>query len=126
MNIDELTVAQIKQIATIAHGLTNNSNQSQPVNGDMRWVIVRCRDAGVQYGQLVGYEGRTVILANARQMWTWKSAGNDGTLLGCAKHGVLNDGRKFSAPVKLSVLLEACAIIDIEPTALPSFEAVQW
>lgn len=126
MNIDELTIGELKQVATLAHGLTDVPKSQPTTNGDMRWVIVRCREAGVQYGQLVGYEGRTVTLANARQMWTWKSAGNNGTLLGCAQHGVVKDGCKWSAPVKQTVLLEACAIIDINPLVLSSFEAVQW
>lgn len=37
------------------------------------YVIVRSRDQGVMSGYLVGYEGCTVKLNNARQLWRYDS-----------------------------------------------------
>ena len=37
-----------------------------------RYVIVRCRDAGVHAGELISYSGRTCELRQARRLWYWK------------------------------------------------------
>lgn len=55
--------------------------------GSGRKVIVRSRDAGVQYGELEGYNEKFVVLKNARQMWSWTAA-KGGSLLDCANYGV--------------------------------------
>ena len=93
------------------------------VNGDERPVIVRSRDAGVQFGYLLGYEGSTVRLRDARQMWSWTAA-EGGTLLDCATHGV-KDG-KFSTTASRVIVIGACAIIDVSAKALPSLESAKW
>lgn len=39
-----------------------------------KYVIVRCRDAGVHAGVLIANEGRECVLESARRLWYWKPA----------------------------------------------------
>lgn len=124
MNLDDLTLGQAKQLATM---FGSQPRQPAMIQGNGRPVIVRSRDAGVQFGGLVEYaaDGSTVTLANARQMWKWKSRAG-GTLLDCAQHGVEKVGSKFSAPCDRVIVIGACAIIDCTPEAVTSIGAVSW
>ena len=39
-----------------------------------KYVIVRCRDAGVHCGVLEAHEGREALLIDSRRLWYWKPA----------------------------------------------------
>ena len=75
-------------------------------------VIIRCRDAGVHYGKLVSYSGRTVVLKKSRRMWEWCSA-TENTLSAVAKHGINPDRSKIQCFLDKIILLDACEIIPI-------------
>ncbi len=121
MNIEDLTIKEAREIAAMFSGTTATAHP-RVIEGDGRAVIVRSRDAGVQFGYLEKYEGSTVYLKNARQMWSWIAA-KGGTLLDCAVHGV--SGGKFSTPTDV-VVIGACAIIDVSPDAVKSLELAKW
>lgn len=127
MNIDNLTLGEMKQIAALMNGVATKDQANAPafIAGGERPVIVRSRDAGVQFGYLLGYAGREVHLRDARQMWQWKAA-KGGTLLDCATHGVNASGSKFSGPVSRVIVLEACAIIDCTDDCVTSIGGVKW
>jgi hypothetical protein len=120
MNVDDLTIGQARELAAM---FANTAPAPTPVKGDERPVIVRSRDAGVLFGHLLGYEGSTVHLRDARQMWSWTAA-EGGTLLDCATHGV-KDG-KVSTPAKRVTVLGACAIIDCTDKAVKTLESAKW
>jgi len=122
MNIDDLTIGQARDLAKM-FGVAQAGGQPAMVQGDGRPVIVRSRDAGVQFGYLEGYSGSTVYLRDARQMWSWTAA-QGGTLLDCAVHGVT--GGKFSAVAPAVTVIGACAIIDVQPAALDSLKSQTW
>lgn len=122
MNIDDLTIAQARAIAALVSG-SGNAPSHAPIQGNNRPVIVRSRDAGVQYSYLDKYDGSTVYLKRARQMWSWTAA-SGGTLLDCATHGV--SAGKFSTAAPAVIIINACAIIDVTPEAQPSLEAAKW
>jgi hypothetical protein len=121
MNIDNLTLGDAKKLAAMFSGAPPSAPARIPGNG--RPVIVRSRDAGVQFGYLDGYEGSTVYLKNARQIWSWTAA-EGGTLLDCATHGVT--GGKFSAVAPAVIVIGACAIIDVTDKAKKSLEDAKW
>jgi len=123
MNINDLTIGQARELAAMFGSTTTPATSPAAAKGDERPVIVRSRDAGVQYGYLLGYEGSTVHLRDARQMWSWTAA-EGGTLLDCATHGV--KAGKFSATASRVTVLSACAIIDVSAKALPSLERAKW
>ena len=87
-------------------------------------VIVRARDAGVHYGTLVDYEGRTVELSDARRMWRWWSGGGETTLSGVARHGLADRSEvAIAGPVSSITILDACEIISMTPEAIASMDA---
>lgn len=98
------------------------------VKGDRRPVIVRSRDAGVQFGLLVEYSpaSATATLEAARQMWSWRAA-KGGTLIDCALYGVT--AGKFSDAAERIIVLNVCAIIDCTADAaanLAGWESEKW
>ena len=117
MNIDDMTIKQARELANMFAAPT-------PINATSeRPVIVRSRDAGCIYGYLLGYEGSTVHLRDAQQMWSWTAA-EGGTLIDCATHGV--KAGKFSAPADRVTVIGACAIIDCTVKAVKTLEAQKW
>ena len=110
-------------IAALPKSQTQEPAAPSRIAGHGRKVIVRSRDAGVQYGELDGYEGSTVYLKNARQMWSWTAA-EGGTLLDCATHGV--KAGKFSTTADAVIVIGACAIIDVTAKAEKSLSASTW
>lgn len=121
MNIEDLTLKQMREIAALVAGVS--PAESAVKIGGMRPVIVRSRDAGVQFGYLDHYEGSTVHLKNARQMWSWTAA-SGGTLLDCATVGV--KAGKFSGVADAVTVIGACAIIDCTEVAVKTLESAKW
>lgn len=125
MDINDLTLGQAKELAAL-FGAKPLSDYA--IGGGRRPVIVRSRDAGVQFGLLVEYSptGATVTLESARQMWSW-TAVKGGTLLDCALRGV--KAGKFSDAAPRVIVLNACAIIDCTADAaanLAGWESQKW
>ena len=90
-----------------------------------KYVIVRCRDAGVHAGEYVSHSGREVVLANARRIWYWSGAAS---LSEIAVHGCSKPKDcKIALPVPKITLTEASEIIECE-IAGEAFlrEAVAW
>lgn len=119
MNVETLKTAI--ELAKMIDG--NPPEQTNAVHGNGRAVIVRSRDAGVQFGYLDKFEGSTVYLTNARQMWSWTAA-EGGTLLDCATHGV--KAGKFSTVSAAVIVIGACAIIDCTEKAVKTLESAKW
>jgi hypothetical protein len=120
MNIDNMTYSELKAIAAMFGGQAPAVSASKP---DGRAVIVRSRDAGVQFGYLDRIEGSTVYLTKARQMWSWTAA-SGGTLLDCATHGV--KAGKFSTFANGVIVIGACAVIDCTNDAVKKLEDAKW
>jgi hypothetical protein len=80
-------------------------------DNDRKPVIVRAKDAGVHFGTLVSYEGRTVVLENSHRLWSWKAAGGV-ALSGVAATSLVASESKVDALVARIVILDACEIIE--------------
>ena len=82
------------------------------MNADLvgKYVIVRCRDAGVHAGELVAHEGREATLKDSRRLWYWKPANGKKFLSGVAVAG-LHDDSKIGATLPLLHLTETCELI---------------
>jgi hypothetical protein len=114
INIDDLTLGQIKQLRAMLLGADVPASPQPSDNGDPSpgtYVIVRCRDAGVHAGEFVSHPAdRTVVLKNSRRLWGWSGAAE---LSEVAVYGAKNSREcKFAVlnPEKLP-LLDACEII---------------
>ena len=120
MNIDNLTLGQIKQLQSL---LGNISTQSQDGLNAMlgKKVIIRTYSAGVWFGELEQKSGNEVILKNARRMWKWW-AKQGISLSACAIHGIKHGESKIVQDVE-SVWLEAIEIIPCTDSAILSLES---
>ena len=105
MNIDDLTIGEAKRLTSIF-------GDSAKLNNGMvgKYVIVRCRDAGVHAGVLESHNGRECVLTEARRLWYWKPANGAAFLSGVAEDG-LDATSKVGKPVSRIHLTENCEII---------------
>lgn len=74
-----------------------------------KYVIVRCRDAGVHTGILEAHEGRECVVTDSRWLWYWKPA-KGAFLSAVATYGLHSDS-KVACPVERLHLTEDCEII---------------
>ena len=84
-----------------------------------KFVIVRCKDAGVHAGILESYSGREAVLLKSRRLWYWKPANYQKYLSGVAVAG-LDASSKVGAPIERIHLTETCEIIQISQSAVSS------
>lgn len=87
-----------------------------------QYVIVRCRDAGVHAGILLGHEGREATLVESRRLWYWKAAEPGKYLSGVATYG-LDASSKLGEPITVH-LTETCEIISCTPAAADSIRSM--
>lgn len=105
MNIDNLTIGQAKTLSEMFSSSTKDKSCDFAIG---RYVIVRCRDAGVHAGVLVSKKGRSCVLKDSRRLWYWKT--KKGCFLsGVAKYG-LHEDSKVGCEVDLE-LTENCEIL---------------
>ncbi len=119
MNIDELTLGQIKQLNQLK--LTENSTLNFHVGEK---VIIRTYSAGVHFGTLQQKEGKEVLLINSRRMWRFWAAKSI-SLSGVAVYGLSQDSDKTSkiCPILEKPLwLQAIEIIPLTKLAIKSLE----
>ena len=106
MNIDDLTLGQIKQLTAMVGGSESAIN-----NGMIgKYVIVRCRDAGVHSGVLESHNGRECVLTDSRRLWYWKTK-KGAFLSSLAVDGLDSADSKVGKPVERIHLTENCEII---------------
>ena len=80
-----------------------------------KYVIVRCRDAGVHAGVLVDAKNRWASLDHARRLWSWQAITGH-TLSGVARYGIDHNKSKIAGPVRI-LLTETCEIIQTSNVA---------
>jgi hypothetical protein len=119
MNIDDLTVKQIREIQTL------NMLQNQNIDGFMigKKVIIRTYSAGVWYGELAQKSGNEVIIKDGRRMWQWFAAESI-SLSGCANYGI-NQSKSKIAPAVSQVWLEAIEILPCTDAAVKSLDGAE-
>jgi hypothetical protein len=71
MNINDLTISQAREIAMMFGNLSAAGNSPAPHPFVGKYVICRCRSAGVHAGILVSQTGDQAILHNSRRLWSW-------------------------------------------------------
>lgn len=101
MNLDELTLGQIKQLQGLFQPTQNSQNPIVVGIDDFakgKIVIVRTYSAGVFAGELSQKRGDEVILKNARRMWQWNCAKSI-SLSAVAIHGINQSKSRIAAPV---------------------------
>ncbi len=118
MNIDELTIGDVKSLAAyFQSGNEPKQPEQSPLIG--RHVIVRTFSAGVHMGTLLRKEGENVLLRDARRLWKWAGAF---TLSEVSQNGVQNSGSRIACLVPMIELTNANEIIPTSEKARDSFE----
>lgn len=121
MNINDLTIGQIKEIMDM---FGNKSTESTGLNCMIgKKVIIRTYSAGVWFGELSQKDRNEVILLNARRMWMWWA--KEGiSLSSVAVNGIKQDKSKIAEAVD-SVWLEAIEIIPCTNAAIELIESAE-
>ncbi len=121
MNINEMTIGQAKELATLFGGQTVAATNNNSLIGTK--VIIRASSAGVHYGELVSIDGDTVVLKNARRLWYWIVNGKKGVSLSdVAEHGV-SDNSNICAVVPTHIVLSVAEVMTTSESAQKSIEA---
>lgn len=119
MNLDELTLGQVKQLANMVSTASTVEDNFGGYIGQK--VIIRTYSAGVWYGTLHQKAKNEVILKCARRLWKFW-AKKSLSLSAVAKYGVKAEDSRF-APEIDSVWLEAIEILPTTTEAQASIEA---
>ena len=119
MNIEELTLKQIREIAALVNGTVQRpatSTAPHPFVG--KYVIARCYSAGVHAGFVKHVDGEQAILADSRRLWSWKA--KDGIALsGVAQTGI-QSGCKIDVVNPEIYLTGVCELIPCSAAAQES------
>lgn len=118
MNINDLTIGQAREIASLFSTTNVVKNVGEQYIG--KYVIIRTYSAGVWFGVLSEKAGSEVILTSARRMWRWKAAESI-SLSAVAKFGINNSESKIAVSVD-SVWLEAIEIMPVTEVSKNSIE----
>lgn len=124
MNIDDLTLGQVKEL-TAMFGAQNTSGAGQSTLNKMigKKVIIRTYSAGVWFGKLVEKAGNEVILEGARRMYRWHAAESI-SLSAVAVYGI-NQGKSKICEAVSSVWLEAIEIIPCTDESIKLIEGAK-
>lgn len=120
MNIDDLTIGQLKEINSL---LCLGENKKPKGLSCMisKKVIIRTYSAGVWFGFLEQKDGNEVILRNARRMLSWWA--KEGISLSAVSiHGIKHDESKIAEAVD-AVWLEAIEILPCTESAINSIDS---
>lgn len=109
MDINQLTLGQIKEIQALSLGATQSNSNDGIQFAIGKNVIIRTYSAGVWCGTLSQKSGNEVILTDARRLWRWWAAESI-SLSGVANYGIIESKSKI-APLIEGVWLEAIEII---------------
>ena len=120
MNIDNLTIAQAREIASMfgpQPGTLPATAKQHPFFG--LYVIARCYSAGVHAGEVVSVDGENVVLKNSRRLWSWKA--KDGVALsGVAQAGLTAEKSKVDMMNPTIYLTGVCELIPCSDKAKES------
>lgn len=118
MVLDELTIGEAKKLVQMF------AQQTPSLNNGMigKYVIVRCKDAGVHAGTLESYDGRACVLTNSRRLWYWKTNPNNGDFLDAIANAGVHSDSKIGPVTERKHLTENCEIIQCSPEATRSIQ----
>lgn len=126
MNIEDLTLKQIRELQGLFGGSTQNQADHMQSQYIGKYVVVRTYSAGVHAGILQEKKGREARLVSARRIWSWTAASKeDGALSAVARIGV-GQGSKIAGPVDSIELTEAIEVLPTTDAARSSIEGGSW
>lgn len=106
MNIDDMTIGQAKQLASLfgSTGPSDGAGVAASMVG--KWVLVRSRNEGINFGRVIAADSAGVVLAEAQRLWYHKPASKKAAWYeGVAKYGPSSD-TKVSCVVSEKAIIE--------------------
>ena len=120
MNLDELTLGQIKELREM-FGSQVSAPKIKSFVGEK--CIIRTYSAGVWFGEVDEKQGKEVVLKNARRMHYWH-AKQSISLSSVAVYGINQDKSNICVSVS-QVWLEAIEIIPCTAESIASIEGAE-
>lgn len=114
MNIEDMTIGQIREIAKVAAslGVCGTAQATEPPSPFIgKYVILRTFSAGVHAGVLVSRHGDVAVIKDSRRLWSWTA--NDGIALS----GLAVSGLKAGKIDTLLALHEVIGVIEVIPAS---------
>lgn len=122
MNIDELTLGQIKSLQSIiGGGVQPNTDGLNDMVG--KKCIVRTYSAGVWFGEIEQKAGKEVIVKNARRLWRWHT--KKSISLSAIAMGDIDESKCRIAESVPQVWLEAIELIPASSSAIKTIEGAK-
>lgn len=124
LKLVEMIIESDQDISTKDVSINNQEVKKHRLTGEM--VIIRSRDSGVHFGELVSVSGRHVVLNKSRRMYRWWAA-KESTLTAVAKYGLnLSKTEKLNIQSEIDgqEILDACEILPCGFDCIESFEKV--
>lgn len=118
MNIDNLTIAEAREIAAM-FGAQQSATFTPHIG---KKCIIRTYASGVFFGILTKQDGRMVEVADCRRLWSWKAAEGI-SLSAVAVNGVNISECRFPVAVPTQTLLDALELIPASAKAVATIEA---
>ncbi len=121
MNLDDLTIGQLKDLQTLIGGRSENkSDIFKKMIGE--YVVVRSRNEGINAGFLEDADETGCVLKDCRRLWWHKPAvKSESWYEGVCNHG-LSDDSKVSAAVERKVIVEDYSIVQCTDKAKISIQ----
>lgn len=113
LNIDDLTLGQVREIAQTAGSPCKTRRAPEPV----RYVLIRSHLAGVFVGELLSRSRDSARLRASRRVWYWKGRLAVDTL---ARMGP-GEGSRLTGPVDQVVSGTILQVIDVPAAAEKAF-----
>ncbi len=113
MNVDELTLGQIKEIKSLV-ACDQPKSKNHPMLG--RRCLIRTYSAGVHIGDIIAVNEMEVQLKNALRLWKWEGAGL--SLSAVAMNGIKGGRLNKTDEIYLTNVIE---IIPTTPEAEATF-----
>ena len=115
INIDDLTLGQVRDIAKLAGSPCKAKRAAEPV----RYVLIRSHLAGVFVGVLLSRSRDSANMRDSRRVWYWKGRLAVDTL---ARMGP-GDGSRLTGPVDQVIGGTILQVIDVPKSAEAHFRA---
>lgn len=121
MNIDELTLGQLKEILAMAkdYEFLVNKNKTSTYSNPMigKKCLIRTYSAGVHIGEVVSINDMEVVLKGALRLWKWEGGGL--SLSAVANNGIKVGRLNYTGDIFLTNAIE---IIPVTEEAWSTYE----
>ena len=122
MDMNDLKIGDLLKLMACMNNKPSADTLDHKMTG--KYVIVRCRGAGVHAGYLESTNKTEAVLTNSRRLWYWKPANGQKWLSGVSQYG-LDSSSKVGCVLPRAYLTEVCEILETSDQARISIIGVK-